>query len=646
MTDARPKAGLPGGSRSAHAAAAVEGPVPTPNVSRLAAEEREDGVRPVTDDAQTLSEADQTASESDRSTADSDQLASDHDQAISDRDHAASTHLSVADERAYDESRNARDVASTERLENQIERASTAHDREMTGRFRAVLDAGPNAVIAVDSQGTVVFANSWLTTMFGFESDEVLGKPIEMLLPERARSAHVGQRAGFASSPVARQVGIESDVFGCRKDGSEFPVEISLSPIDTGDGPQVFATIVDITARKDVETRQLHAEKLESVGRLAGGIAHDFNNMLFVIQGYAELVSRGLAPQQRADLDLEDLLASVQQITFAAERASGLTAGLLAFSRRQVVAPKVLDLNASVMALHPMLRQLIGTNVDLLFKIDPIPFRIRADPGWIDQIIVNLVVNARDAMPSGGTVSISTARVDAVTARARLGPAVAAGSYVALAVADTGVGIDEATRDHLFEPFFTTKGVGKGTGLGLATAYGIVKQLGGHIVVDSEPGNGATFTLYFPRVEAGVPEAQAKRVAQIVGAGRVLVVEDEQAVRELATRLLEHLGWRVVAVTSAMEAFEAVRTGPPFDVLVTDVIMPNVSGIELAEQFMDQHPEIGVVLMSGYVEGTFDVERLIERGARFVAKPVTWERLGQAVRHAAAARHVEATRLP
>ena len=391
-------------------------------------------------------------------------------------------------------------------------------------------------------------------------------------------------------------------------------------------------------AGKAAENQLLQAQKVESLGRLAGGIAHDFNNLLFAVHGYAELLTQDLGSKDAARLDPDRLLLSVTEISRAAERATALTAQLLAFSRRQIVTMNVLDVNAAVAKIEPMVRQLIGEDLRLIVSLDPSAGHICADGGQIDQIIVNLVVNARDAMPDGGTVTIESGNAAFDDAAARGQAGLTPGSYVFLAVRDTGVGMDRATRDHMFEPFFTTKVVGRGTGLGLATTHGIVTQAGGHISVDSEPGNGSAFTLYFPRVEGAVDERLPVPVVKLVGAGRVLVAEDDPAVRDITTRFLERAGYDVHAVADGAEAIAAAELAPPFDVLVTDIVMPNMSGIELAERMMDVYPLVGVVLLSGYTTESRELRHATERGATFLLKPVTSSQLLHAVLRGIASR--------
>ncbi len=507
---------------------------------------------------------------------------------------------------------------------------------ESESRFRAVLEVSPNAIVAVDERARITYVNPQAQVTFGYTRQELLGHPVELLLPERVGERHTGERDRFIANPVARPVGIGLDLAGRRKDGSEFPVEISLSPVNTGDGIQVFATVVDITARKTAESQLLQAQKLESIGRLAGGIAHDFNNMLFAISGYAEMLGQDLSADVSEPLDRATALRSVAAIAQATERATVLTSQLLAFGRRRVVSPRVLDLNSRIVAIEPMLRPLIGEQVRLVMHLDERTGHMQADPGQLDQILVNLVVNARDAMPDGGTVTIETgnATFDELYASEHL--EVAAGRYVLIAVSDTGLGMDPATREHIFEPFFTTKDIGKGTGLGLATIYGIVRQAGGHIGLYSEPGAGSTFMLYFPRDDAE-PDDDVSTAAAMstTGTGRILVVEDDPAVRHMTTALLERAGYDVTAVgdgTRAIATAEGLED--EIDVLVTDVVMSGMSGIEVAELMMARSRGIGVVLLSGYTDETMDLARLAGDGAIFVGKPVTSAQLLDAVARA------------
>jgi PAS domain S-box-containing protein len=509
--------------------------------------------------------------------------------------------------------------------------------------YRGLLEAAPDAMVVVDQDGEIVLLNVQAEKQFGYRRDELVGQPVTNIIPVGFAERLIADDLRSAAEALAQQIGTGIELSGRRKDGSEFPIEIMLSPLESADGILVTAAIRNISVRKLAEGQLLQAQKLESIGRLAGGIAHDFNNMLFVINGHAEMLDQDLVPERRAELDLDETLRNVRAIREAGERAATLTAQLLAFSRQQVIRPTVLDLNAAVDGLEPMVRKLIGENMRLVIKLGDDAGHIRADPGQLDQILVNLVVNARDAMPDGGTVTIETGNemVDERFAVEHFD--VRPGSYVLLVVSDTGVGMDRAIRERIFEPFFTTKQLGKGTGLGLATAHGIVHQAGGHIWVYSEPGGGSSFKLYFPRVDApGSTKRPSVSATPAVGTGTVLVVEDEPVVRDMTTQMLTRSGYRVIAVANSTEAIARLaRLEEPIDVLVTDVVMPHMSGIELAELVMDRYPRVGVVLLSGYTAGTLNLERLTSRGATFVPKPVTSGQLILAVQHARAGRQAD-----
>jgi len=507
----------------------------------------------------------------------------------------------------------------------------------LPGGTFALLDASPNPILATDLTGRIRYLNPQVESTFGYSRGELIGQPVEVLVPADAVSRHASRRAGFRTHPVARPAGIGLDLAGRRKDGSEFPVEISLAPVETPDGPQVLATVVDITARKVAEHQLLQAQKLESIGRLAGGIAHDFNNVLFAIKGYAELLAEDLAPDRRPALDPDAALRNVQAITVAATRAATLTAQLLAFSRQQVVHSEVLELNAAIEMVEPMLRPLMGEDIQLAVRLSPETGRVRVAQGQLDQILVNLVVNARDAMPDGGVITIESGNVELDATYVAQHLDIVPGPYVYLAVSDTGQGMDAETRDHAFEPFYTTKEQGKGTGLGLATTYGIMQQAGGHVWLYSEPGIGSSFKLYFPRVDAPASGLHAARAARAEhGTGTLMVVEDESSVREMTTMVLRRAGYDVHPVADGAEAMGRLgHLDAPIDVLVTDVVMPGISGIELAEQVLDRYPTTGVVLLSGYTAETLDLERVVSRGGIFLTKPVPSDELLAAVASAA-----------
>jgi CheY-like chemotaxis protein len=364
--------------------------------------------------------------------------------------------------------------------------------------------------------------------------------------------------------------------------------------------------------------------------------------MLFAIRGYSELLALDLSDGHA--LDVADAQEQVQAIADAAERATSLTSQLLAFSRQQVVQPQVMSINGAITAVEPMLRPLIGENIQLLLRLEPSTGHVRVDPSQFDQILVNLAVNARDAMPDGGTITIETGNATFDEPYALEHFDVTAGQYAFLTVTDTGVGMDKATREHIFEPFFTTKEQGKGTGLGLATIYGIARQAGGHIWLYSEPGQGSSFKLFFPRVDAVAVAETKVQHRPPVGTGTILVVEDDDTVRDMTTQMLTRAGFDVRTVSNGRQAVEAI-TGSvdPIDVVVTDVVMPAMSGIELAEWIRAHDPGIGVVMLSGYTAETLDLQRATEHGALFVSKPVTGRELVDAI-HRAMARPRERTK--
>jgi PAS domain S-box-containing protein len=500
----------------------------------------------------------------------------------------------------------------------------------------AVLEAAPNAIVAVDRDGRIDYVNRQATRTFGYTAEELVGRSVEMLLPMGVAERHVRHREGFMAQPTARPMGIGRDLAGLRRDGSAFPVEISLSPVAGPDGLLVFATVVDITQRKAAERQLLQAQKLESIGRLAGGIAHDFNNMLFAIRGYTELLALDLAELPQDMRAVAGASQSMRGIADAAERATALTARLLAFSSQQLVDPVVLGINTTVRAIEPMLRRLVGEHLELRIHLGAVHDRVRADPSQIDQVVLNLVVNARDALPGGGHITIETFEAFFEEAYSMEHFDVDAGPYVGISVSDDGVGMDHETRAHVFEPFFTTKEAGKGTGLGLATTYGIVRQAGGHIWLYSEPGIGTSFKVFLPQYDAVPPEGRPAEAPSPLGRGEtVLVVEDEPSVREVTARLLSRAGYAVVAVPGPREALEELQLGMTHvDVLVSDVVMPGMNGMALADRVTERYPDVAVVLLSGYTPETLDLERSLAGGARFASKPVTTQRLLATIREA------------
>jgi PAS domain S-box-containing protein len=388
----------------------------------------------------------------------------------------------------------------------------------------------------------------------------------------------------------------------------------------SGQLERVARVTQDITDRKQLELQFLQAQKLEGIGRLAGGIAHDFNNLLTAIGGYADLAWQSLTAEAQIRGDLEEIQKAV-------DRASNLTRQLLAFARKQIIEPRILNLNDLIVEMDKLLRRVIGEDIDLVTRPAPGLGWVKADPGQIEQVLINLAVNARDAMPEGGKLTIETRNVVLDSTYARGHQSVTEGSYVLLAVSDTGVGMDAEVQSHLFEPFFTTKGRGKGTGLGLATCYGIVKQHGGNIWVYSEVGQGTTFKIYLPRAEepadAAAPPAEPRALPR--GKETVLVVEDEAAVRVLAARVLREQGYTVLEAGDGAEAMRVAAASAPsaIDLLLTDVVMPHMSGTAVAAQITARYPNLKVLFISGYTDSAIVHHGRLDEGVAFLHKPFT-----------------------
>jgi signal transduction histidine kinase len=416
-----------------------------------------------------------------------------------------------------------------------------------------------------------------------------------------------------------------------RKDGRRVLVEMHVSrAMKNGVPVGRLAVARDITERRSLEDQLRQAQKMEGIGRLAGGIAHDFNNLLTAIGGRCYLVLDQLAPDHPLRHDLE----IVQD---AAERAARLTHQLLAFSRKQVLEPRVLDLTATVADIEPLLQRLIGEDIEVTMTLGSALGSVKVDPGQIEQLIINLAVNARDAMPQGGRLTLLTANVSLDEAYARLHAGVEPGRYVMLVVNDTGHGMDATTQARIFEPFFTTKEEGKGTGLGLATVYGIVKQSNGHIAVESAPGQGATFKIYLPIVDA-LPTTDAPvkgSGATPRGSETVLLVEDDEALRSLAREILQVQGYTVLEAGVPGDAMRiAAGHQTPIHLLVTDVVMPQMNGKQLADRLRSGRPELKVLFMSGYTDSAIVEHGVLEPGIQFLHKPFTPAGLGAKVREA------------
>jgi PAS domain S-box-containing protein len=622
-----------------------------------------------------------------------------------------------------------------------------------------LLEALPDAVVAVDRDGTIVQANSQAQELFGYERDELVGQKVEMLVPDSYRRQHHHHRETFAQTPKTRRMGAELDLYGRRRNGSEFPVEISLSPVSTEKGMLVLSAIRDISDRKRIAeelrraTEELHrrtteqlgeyrsrlasiidssedailskdlngiitswnkgaeriygyspeevvgkhislltpsdrpdeiseilqkiargestehyesvrvtkdgrhlsvsisvsplrnaageivgasaiarditaqkrtegqlrqSQKMEAIGRLAGGVAHDFNNILGIINACSEFLRDRIDPASEPAVYVENIKKAI-------ERGRSLTKQMMAFSRTSAVQPRILDLNERLREISKLLRPLLGDDIEILIVPRSPTAVVEMDPGQLDQIVVNLAVNARDAMPRGGKFILETGTVRFDEGFAEQRQEMAAGKYVLLALSDTGSGMDEATMSRIFEPFFTTKEAGKGTGLGLATVYGIVKQSGGRILVYSEPGQGTTFKIYLPSAEhkigiASKPEAETVSLKR--KGATILLVEDDEIMRGLTRKLLEENGYIVVEADDGKSALEWVESHPePIDLLLTDVVMRRMSGPELVERLAASRPKLKVVYMSGYTGELMANRDVLKAGVTLLEKP-------------------------
>jgi PAS domain S-box-containing protein len=502
---------------------------------------------------------------------------------------------------------------------------------ESEARYRQLVSSSPYAVV-VHQDEHVVYVNPAAVRLYGAaSSDEILGRHVsDFMTPEGLEEAHARFRRLLAG-----ETGVyPAETCYQRLDGSQVIAEVTAAPFSYNGRPAVQFLALNVTERRKAEQErdrlqeQLNqAQKMESVGRLAGGVAHDFNNMLSVIIGNTDLAMDEVDPHA-------PLYADLSEIRKAAERSANLTRQLLAFARKQTIAPRVLDLNETVTSMLRMLQRLIGEDIDLVWKPGRALWPIKMDPAQVDQILANLAVNARDAIAGVGNLTIETENVtfdeDYCAAHAEITP----GDYVMLAVSDTGCGMDKATQQHLFEPFFTTKDVGKGTGLGLATIYGIVRQNNGLVNVYSEPGEGTTFRIYLPRVaEADVREAAVSAGRPAGGTETVLIVEDELAILKLGEAVLRRLGYTALAARTPAEALAlAAEHDGPIHLLITDVVMPEMNGRDLQLRVKALRPDIKMLYMSGYTANVIAHHGVLDEGVRFMQKPFSVRSLGALVR--------------
>lgn len=494
--------------------------------------------------------------------------------------------------------------------------------------FRLITENAADMIAVVDNKGRRIYNSPSYEKILGYTARELLGTTAEdQIHPEDREKVTTA-----AADALRTGTGTSLEYRMRHKNGNWRMLESRATTI-LKDGCVEKIVIVnrDVTERKHLEEQFRQSQKMEAVGRLSGGVAHDFNNLLGVIIGYGEILHEGMTPDAR-------LRPCVDEMLKAGHRAASLTKQLLAFSRQQVLEPRVLDLNAVVKDMEKMLLRLIGEDVHLTTKLDPALFRIKADQGQIEQVLMNLAVNARDAMPTGGELWLSTANFYMAEEFVRRYPyPVAVGDYVQLTVADSGTGMDAATRARVFEPFFTTKEKGKGTGLGLSTVYGVVKQSGGYIDLVSELGAGSSFNIYLPKVDITVdPQKQLAELAgSLRGTETVLLVEDEESLRKLSRHLLELCGYNVLEAESGFDALKISRDRKEvIHLLMTDVVMPGMSGRVLADQLVKHRPETRVLYMSGYTGQTVGEHGVLGEGSFFLPKPFTRDTLARKVREA------------
>ena len=509
------------------------------------------------------------------------------------------------------------DISDRKRMEEEL--------RDSKEYLESIINCLGDAIVVKDQLHRFVLVNDSFLKMEGKTRNEVLGETAYSMLPKDTADLVWKREEDTLNNGTqnADEIGLPDNKGNIRTFMAR-----TARLIDKQGNRQFVGAFRDITDYRRLQQQFLQSQKMEAVGMLAGGVAHDFNNLLNVINGYCEIILEDLGPQ-------DPLRNDVEQISMAGKRASSLTTQLLAFSRKQILQPEMLDLNDLISGMTPMLRRLIRENIEFAALAAPGLGLVSADPSKIQQIIMNLVVNAGDAMPDGGKLIIETANVELDEDYVRRHQAGKPGDYVMLAISDNGVGMDEATQARVFEPFFTTKGKGKGTGLGLSTVYGIVKQSDGYVWVYSEPGKGTTFKIYLPRMsgQAKDPAPENKKERSLRGSETLLVVEDEPAVRALTSRILREQGYTIIEAANGIEALDIARKHEgEINLLITDVIMPGVSGQDLAEQIRASRPDIKTLFVSGYTDNAIAHQGILDADVAFLQKPFTVQSLCRKVR--------------
>ena len=498
--------------------------------------------------------------------------------------------------------------------------------QQSEANYRSMIEDAPYGIYRASLEGQFLIVNPALEKMLGYESQD------ELLKVNLAKDIYryPAEHPKLTETPVGDQNFKDIEVEWKRKDGALITVRCSGWSVKDEAGRVAYLEVFaeDVTERRRLERQLRMAQKMEAVGRLSGGIAHDFNNLLGVIMGYSQVMKRSLGPEHAS-------YEHAEEIEKASQRAVSLTRQLLAFSRQQVLEPTILNLNDLVTDMEKMLPRLIGEDVQLKLQLDPGLGAVKADRGQIEQVVMNLVVNARDAMPQGGRLTLETANVELDLAYARQHPGSKPGRYVMLGVTDTGTGIDPEIQAQIFEPFFTTKERDKGTGLGLATVYGVVKQSEGYIAVESEKGKGASFKVYLPLAEQAVaaPEVSTAKAPSGRGSETILLVEDAEPLRKLANMFLKENGYHVLEAGDGAEALQLMRENRTvIDLLLTDVVMPGINGRVLAERLAPRQPKMRVLYMSGYTDSFIAGHGVLEAGTHLLHKPFTEDALVRKVR--------------
>ncbi len=518
-----------------------------------------------------------------------------------------------------------RDISDRVRIADELRRANEVlHQKtaEQIGEYRSrlasIIDSSEDAILSKDLKGIITSWNRGAERMYGYKPEEVIGKSISILTP----SDRPDEITEILNKIKRGEVIEHYESVRVTKDGRQLNVSISVSPLVNAIGEIVGASAIarDITAQKHAESQLRQSQKMEAIGRLAGGVAHDFNNILAIINACTEFLRDRLDPAAEPT-------TYVENIRKATDRGASLTRQLLTFSRTPAIKTQILDLNDRLKEISKLLVPLLGDDVEVRIVSRSPSAIIEADPGQLDQIVVNLAVNARDAMPNGGSFFLETSTLIVDDDFAEQHQSMTRGKYVLLCASDTGIGMDEATSSRIFEPFFTTKEIGKGTGLGLSTVYGIVKQNGGHLFVYSEPGHGTTFKIYLPSAEdkVGLPAQSPEETVRPSRPGStILLVEDDEIMRSLTRRLLEEHGYRVFEATDGKSALDWVQANSEsIDLLLTDVVMRNMSGAELAENLQESHPNLKVIYMSGYTGELMANRNMLKPGLTLLEKPFT-----------------------